>query len=239
MALPTFYVAELSDCIDRAKLSEEETKHALRVRRLAQGARLRLFDGRGTVATGHLLIESKSNAFVELDSIRTIDSVPADLFIASALPKGDRQRVMIDMITQIGVTGFIPLNCERSTVKFQDKMLMKWQRYSIEACKQSQNPFILQCHEFQTVKQLLAKQSHCYYLDKNGAQMTAKTINSPITLIIGPEGGFSDDELRLLKKCANGSLCLGDHILRTETAAVLAAGTIKGMLSGKTIVHSR
>ena len=226
MALATFYVPDLLDHQDRVCLSEQEVAHALRARRLKNGDELRLFDGQGNVALGCLTVESKRRALVELTSMEAVSRSEPELWIASALPKGDRQRVMIDMLTQLGVTGFIPLVCDRSAVKFQDKMLLKWQRYSIEACKQSHNPYVIECREPQSVTELLENRDNCFYLDQN-AQQIDYINEKAMTLMIGPEGGFSDEELSLLTEKSAGSLTLGQHILRTETAAVIAAGTIK------------
>ena len=234
MAIATFYVPDLQDQTDDIQLSDEESKHALRARRLASGAQVRLFDGQGTVASGQLRIQSKTQACVELDSVNVENRPKTNISIASALPKGDRQRVLIDILTQLGIAEFIPLACERSIVKYQDKMLSKWQRYSVEACKQSHNPFIMQFSEPRSIEQVLLNNEHCYFLDQSGEPISSVSMLSTqcpqVTLIIGPEGGFTSDEMSLLKHSCASSLCLSQHILRTEAAAILAAGLIQAMV---------
>ncbi len=228
MALASFYVSDLLDQQNDVVLGDDEAKHALRVRRLEHGTRVRLFDGHGAVATGILAVMSKARACVEIDFLETLDRPAAKLSVACALPKGDRQRTLIEGLTQLGVAQFIPLVCARSISKYQAKTWAKWHRYSIEACKQSQNPFLLKVNEPQSLEQVLASQTQCYYLDQSG-QKTIPNRDS-CTLIIGPEGGFSDHEMKLLQGSATGNLCLSPHILRTETAAIVGAAMFQASL---------
>ena len=227
MALATFYTPDLPEQATDIELSKEESQHAVRVRRLVNQAPVRVFDGLGRVGFGKLLVLERAQARVQIDSLERIDAAKP-LCVASALPKGDRQRVMIDALCQLGVSHFVPLECERSIVKYQDKMALKWRRYAIEACKQSQNPFLIQCAEPLSIATLLELHQDCYYLDQAGPSMSSIEFSkeSQTTLIVGPEGGFSDLEINALQSKAKGRINLGPHILRTELAAVVAAGLL-------------
>jgi len=227
MALATFYIPDLPEQATDVELSKEESQHAVRVRRLVDQAPVRVFDGLGRVGFGKLLVQQRTQARVQIDSLEWIDAVKP-LCVASALPKGDRQRVMIDALCQLGVSQFIPLECDRSIVKYQDKMAFKWRRYAIEACKQSQNPFLIQCSEPLSIATLLESHQDCYYLDQAGRSMSSMEFSKELrtTLIVGPEGGFSDLEVSALQTKAKGRISLGPHILRTELAAIVGAGLL-------------
>ncbi len=228
MAIPSFYCPELAQVEESVLLSEDESRHAIKVRRLELGTIVRLFDGAGVVAKARLDQLDKKRALAQLIDKQTHSRSAPLIRVASAVPKGDRQRVLIDMLSQLGVDEFTPLMCDRSVVKVPAKASDKWSRYSIEACKQSQNPFLLQINAPETVGQVLNRPSSCIYLDQGGNDLDLQCVQSSdsLTLLIGPEGGFSDQELQLLKIEASQSVAISPHILRTEAAAVSAAAIL-------------
>jgi len=142
---------------DIVSLSEEEARHANMARRLQVGSDVCLLNGKGSVAYGHFVELSKKIGHVKIDKVVNHEKPRSSIRIASAIPKGDRQKVMLDMLTQSGVTEFIPLNCEFSSAPISAKQVEKWQRIVIEACKQSGNPFVMKIHQTLDVDQLINK----------------------------------------------------------------------------------
>jgi len=232
MATPTFYYSELIAEEPSVVLTASESAHAQKSRRLGIGQSIRLIDGLGRIAEGKISVTKRNAITAELHRVKFVERPQNKTIIATAIPKGDRQRNMIDMLTQIGVHTIIPLQCDHSVMRNNAKQIAKWQRIAIEACKQSQNPWLPEIHELLTVPQLLAwssklKQLQSCFADETGV-LAADLVqgNNQTMMAIGPEGGFSKAEFRLFEKAKMRPVCLGNQILRTETAAICAAAQL-------------
>lgn len=225
MATPSFYHPSLNEQDSFVSLDAAEASHAVKARRLKVGQEVRLFNGNGLVAFGPLSQIDRRSASVEIRVCNRIALSERQLSVAVAIPKGDRQKVMLDMLTQLGVSEIRPLFCEYSVTKFSDKMLEKWRRITIEAAKQSQNPYLPTIQECSTVQEFV---EHCdkpmLVANADGVSLCDCDFSDPkLWVIIGPEGGFSDVEFELFKSNDITSIALGGHILRTEAAAIAAA----------------
>lgn len=225
MAIPSFYHPNLNKQDSTVSLDAAEASHAVNARRLKVGQDVRLFDGQGLVALGVFSEVARRSAVVTISSFNQIEAVSRSLSIAVAAPKGDRQKVMLDMLTQLGVSEIIPLRCEHSISKFSDNTHEKWQRVTIEAAKQSQNPFLPKIHQSISLKDLLATNSKTVLVaNANGQSIIEQSVDmSSLLILVGPEGGFSDAEFSLFKRLDIPFIALGGHILRTEAAAIAAA----------------
>ena len=209
-------------------LDANESSHAVKARRLRVSQVVRVFNGLGLVANGVISVIGRREVMVELQSIEQLMRPQGGVSIAVALPKGDRQKVMVDMLTQLGVVEIIPLRCEHSVTKFSDNTAEKWTRVAIEACKQSQNPWLPKISAETGLDQLLCdERKHFLVANADGAAPQAlaqKT--SDVTVLIGPEGGFSEQEFATLRQRSIPSIRIGSYILRTEAAAVAAASAL-------------
>lgn len=215
-------------------LSEEEARHASMARRLQVGSDVVLLNGQGMTAKGRFLDLNKRSATVVVDQVAQHSAPDRKIRIASAIPKGDRQKVMIDMLTQCAVVEFIPLECEFSVVQANSKLIQKWQRIVIEACKQSGNPFAMQIRQPIAVNDLILadvwQQSQVLRAEQRSetskvleATIESKMKKTDILVVIGPEGGFSEAEIASFDSGGIDKISLSAHILRTETAAIAAA----------------
>ena len=225
MATPSFYHPSLNEQDSIVNLSAAEASHAVSARRLKVGHKVRLFDGLGLVAYGELSTAARRTVAVSIKSFERLEKPNKRLTIAVASPKGDRQKNMLDMLTQLGVSDIIPLSCEYSITKFNDKVREKWQRVVIEAAKQSQNPFLPIIHKNISLNDLISDTSKTVLVANAGGQSILE-LNFPLEeliVVVGPEGGFSDAEFDLFENSTITSIALGGHILRTEAAAVAAA----------------
>jgi len=199
----------------------------LRVRRLRVGDAICVLNGSGLRANCFISEVGRNSLLANINDWIEFDPKPRRLTIASAIPKRDRQRTMVDMLTQLGVAKIIPLECKRSTTPAKAAMFGKWQRYAIEACKQSQNPWLPEIAPSLSLHGLLADmQADAVYMyaDINGQKLAQLTNNGGDgVVIIGPEGGFSEQEQLDMCNAGVKRLYLGDHILRTELAGVASA----------------
>jgi 16S rRNA (uracil1498-N3)-methyltransferase len=240
MSIPSFYYSQLEADDSLVSLDANEASHAVKSRRLRVGQNVRLFNGLGMEAIGALSVVERRSVLVKLDTIKQLEAPARKVTVAVAIPKGDRQKVMIDMLTQLGVFRIIPLRCQYSVTKFNHSTSEKWLRVAIEACKQSQNPWLPIIASEQGLDQLLGADENGV---NNGKDNQTKLVvanadgdsvlslaqsSSEITVLIGPEGGFSEQEFAKLKQFSVPSMRVGPYILRTEAAAIAAAGMLLG-----------
>ncbi len=237
MLEPLFYSEHLSEVGANLMLSGDEARHALAARRLQSGDMLWLFDGHGGLARASLQRVGKRGRELELrvEERQTAATPKSVLHLACALPKGDRQNVLLDMATQLGMTHFTPLLCERSVVKPGAGSLQRWQRICLEACKQSRRLYFPTIHNPCTLQELLARASTpkdslwiAHPAASGQSLAIAHQALNDVTVLVGPEGGFTDAEIELAEAAGARRISLGSNILRIETAAV-AALTVLGL----------
>ena len=234
--MPSFFAQDLALDSTTIQLDDDEARHALKVRRLKDGDQVSLINGDGLRATGTLKVGAQGAALVEvlLNQVVRVEQTSHRLIVASALPKGDRTRFLIEMLTQLGVWQFIPLECDRSVQKASTSLLNKIRRYAIEACKQSDNPWLPFIHSPVRVSALRNTLSAHHngshqevgllYCDATGDGLPAAFEKAgDACAVIGPEGGFSSKELALLEQQGGKPISLAPWILRTETAGAAVA----------------
>ena len=245
MSIPSFYYPSLTPQDSVVSLDAKEASHAAKSRRLRVGQQVRLFNGLGLVAMGALSLVERRNVMIELDSFEQLEAPARRVSIAVATPKGDRQKVMIDILTQLGVFEIIPVRCQYSETKFNHNTADKWVRVSIEACKQSQNPWLPRIASERDLDQLLGSwEEGCDNSNHSQRNQSQRNLvvanadgecllnltqdNSDVTVLIGPEGGFSEQEFVKLRQFSVPSMRIGPYILRTEAAAISAASMLVG-----------
>lgn len=229
---PCFYCPDLPAVGGSHQLSEEESRHAGASRRIRAGDTISLLDGEGTLAAAVVDAVSRRALAFTVSARRTVPPSGTALTVACAVPKGERFRTMVDMLTQIGVAGIVPLRCERSTVKPGPTTVDRGRRIAIEACKQSRNPFLPTIAAPASVHESLERNpgaAALVYAEAGGGALAAQPEGTDsLHLYIGPEGGFTDAEISLLAGRGARPVGLGGNILRVETAAV--AGAVLAMI---------
>jgi len=232
---PLFYCPDLPDVVgSRAVLTGDEAQHALAVRRLPLHADIALFDGRGTAARAVVTAVDRQHKTLEakLTERRRMPAPRPAVHLACALPKGDRAAVLLDMATQLGMVRFTPLLCARGVVKPGPNTLERLRRVCLEACKQSRRFYLPEIGEPLTPRELarssapgslwIAHPSTVAVSPAEAATAAAGTL----TLLIGPEGGFTDEEVQDAFAAGARPVRLGEAILRVETAAVAALAAL-------------
>ncbi len=238
MSLPRFYLPELTATCE---LSKADSFHASNVLRLASGAAVEVFDGQGNFAPAEITQISKRATVLELGELQSDASKDKlDLHMIVALPKGDRQKVMIDGLTQLGVSSVIPLICERQVAQAGEKSLERLRRGVIESCKQCGRNHLMEIQSARRIDELVAdsKNATCSfahpYALSGGSPLHISQLsmqpNSEAIVLIGPEGGLSDEECMRLRSEGWQNVSLGPHILRIEMAAISSASQLLGQV---------
>lgn len=222
-----FFLPDLD--AERLELAGEQAHHALGPRRLREGAELELFDGRGTIARACVASIDRRRRTLGLDVVaRVRQPQPVALVLAAALPKGERVATMLDMCTQVGMTDFIPLACERSVTRAGDGAAARWQRVCVEACKQSRRAWIPRVHEpLAPAAAATRPGARVWLADPAGSAVReagalAGGAAAGQVVLVGPEGGFTEAEVRDVLAAGASPVAFGAAVLRVETAAVVA-----------------
>ena len=196
------YLPELASTGTAAVLEDAEAAHAVRARRLRVGDVVCVFDGAGRTAAARIseVIKRPLEVHLALEAQQHWAPPAARIHLTSALPKGDRQTTMLDMVTQLGVTDFTPVNFERSVSRVGTGSQDRWRRVLIESCKQSQRPWMLLVHSPMDLGEWISSPTDDGIVNlvahKEGESRNAVIEESlvgakQVRLLIGPEGGFS------------------------------------------------
>ncbi|MDA7976942.1 MAG: 16S rRNA (uracil(1498)-N(3))-methyltransferase [Pirellulales bacterium] len=213
---------------DTARLEGDEARHLARVMRAKTGDTVELFDGQGTSWTATVQAIQRNHVLLRLDQKQseTISNKPT-ITLAVALPKGDRQKWLIEKITELGTDSLVPLTTTRSVAEPTAAAISRLQRGVIESCKQSGRNRLLEITQPQSLHNLLTTSSASLRIlaCPDGTPMQSillKPIDN-ILIAIGPEGGFTDEEIRTANASGFAQMSLCQNILRIETAAIAAA----------------
>ena len=227
-----FYCAELSEA-GSVRLDETEAHHLIHVLRHETGDQVELFDGRGLAAVCQISAIRKRDVDLEILSSRR-DPLPAiSLTLATGVPKGDRFEWLIEKATELGVSRVIPLTTSRSVVDPRSSKLDKLRQTVITACKQSGQNHLMQISAVTSWSDFLNNCAGANLLiahpggaEQSLTDMSAAGPTCSIVAAIGPEGGFSDEEVALAMAHGAKTIRLGSRILRIETAALALAAKI-------------
>lgn len=219
---------------DVLTLAESEAHHLLHVLRKARGDRIAIFDGQGQSAEAEVISLGRRDAEARVISQVVRETATLDaVWVAVAPPKGERLKNMIEKLTEVGVDRIILLNTERTVVHPGDARTDKLQQAAIAACKQcgrNRLPEIVPATPLDAALEA-CKDATIWVADQQGRSDWPRASNSNPCLdcgFVGPEGGFTPSEERQFEAAEARPLSLSRHILRIETAAVLAAGWLMG-----------
>ncbi len=212
-----------------AVLDGDEARHLSRVMRAKPGDSLTLFDGAGRSWPATITSLDRTRVELALGEVVTEPTATSRaVTLAVALPKGDRQKWLIEKLTELGVTHLIPLRSTRSVAEPTAAALDRLRRGVIEACKQCGRSRLLEIGPPQSLADLLASEPEtCLRLltDREGIPFATieATESRDLLAAIGPEGGFTTDEIAAAEAAGFIRVSLSQQILRIETAAVALA----------------
>jgi 16S rRNA (uracil1498-N3)-methyltransferase len=198
----------------------DEAHHGRSVLRLAPGEALRLADGAGRAGVGVVAAVERHRLVVTLARVDLLGDDPATLLtVAVAAPKGDRFGDLVRGLTELGVGAILPLACARGE---RLPTLDRAARIAAEALKQCRRARLPTLGPVVEIPTLAGLSGQRIVLDRTGG-CAQPGPPIPTVLIIGPEGGFTDDERRALRDGGVASVRLAGPVLRIETAALAAA----------------
>ncbi|PIE62963.1 MAG: rRNA methyltransferase [Desulfobacter postgatei] len=225
----------------KAVIHGQDAKHIYKVLRLKPKDTISMTDGHGTDFTG--CINKAAAEYVEISILsekKSLTESPLDLTLCTAMLKYNKMDEVIKQITQLGVTRWIPFYCKRaiplSGQKREKKQIQRWQtiaRESLKQCGRSRLVDIIPPMDFQQVLAFSKGCSHKFAFWETSDRPLAGSVpgeNSKAVILIGPEGGFEEEEIRHAVEFGFTSYSLGPRILRAETAAVCACGLIQYLL---------
>jgi 16S rRNA (uracil1498-N3)-methyltransferase len=217
---------------DRAVLTGAEAHHLLHVMRAARGSGVTLFDGTGWEFEA--VVESAMRTEVDLSIVarQQVDrEATTALTLGVALPKGERQKWLVEKATELGVARLVPLVTERAVVQPGDNALQRLRRAVVEASKQCGRNRLMEIATPQPWNEFLAanNQVACRLVAHPSAKEPLSSyVQASIVAAVGPEGGFADDEIARAASQGWQSIGLGPRTLRVETAAIALAARLIG-----------
>ena len=227
MSLPYFFIASISEA-NTIILPEETSKHCIQVLRMKEGEQLQLTDGKGNVTTTRISDANKRHCLVNIEEKNYQKPHSKKISIAISLLKNtSRFEWFLEKATEIGVSEIIPLICERT-----ERQHFRFERMNnilIAAMLQSEQtwlPLLNESQSFQTIitssvyrQKLIA---HCEN-DAEKNNITSIITESETQILIGPEGDFTNLEIKQALENNYVQVSLGQTRLRSETAGVVAA----------------
>jgi 16S rRNA (uracil1498-N3)-methyltransferase len=234
MRIPRIYQAIDSLNIDQVvALDEDGAAHIGKVLRMGEGDKISLFCGDGNDYLAEITQSSKKNVSVKVLSATANQSEsPLDLHLGQVISRGDRMEFTIQKSVELGVTTITPLFSERCGVKLNgerlDKKIQQWQKIVISACEQSGRSVVPKIRPAMELMDWCQEQTQALKLNLhpraahgiNG--LTQLDQHNKVRLLIGPEGGLSDQEITMTEQFTFTDVLLGPRVLRTETAALTA-----------------
>lgn len=219
---------------DSAELSGSEHQHMTKVMRLGVGDEVTLFDGSGKEFAATIEQIGRQSTSLSITDSQFIDrELPFELHLAVALPKGDRQQLLVEKVVELGVTSVTPLITQRGVAQPGTKAMQRIGRWIVGASKQSRRNRLMQVTAPLTIDQFFADDTSVPttkliahpsgQISLSSASKDMQLRDCRIQIAIGPEGGFTEDEVDSGKNSDATPVHLGQRILRIETAAIAIA----------------
>ena len=233
-----YYHPELPSSGGLIQLDDNEAQHAARVMRVETGDKITLFDGVGHEATAEIVSAGRREVTCQSGAPEEVDrESSAELVMGIAFPKPERAREMVERLTELGVARITPIIAQRSQRAPSSSLIGKLRRAVIEASKQCGRNQLLIVDEPEKFAHFVSQDLSASHTNQEASLWIAhpsgeanirsirESVGSVIALV-GPEGGWSDDEVRLATERGYQLVGLGKRLLRVETAAALIGATI-------------
>lgn len=245
MSAPVFFTPfgdDLPGIGETYLLTGTEGHHAVTVRRIGVGEQVVLADGAGRGVLGTVRALSKGELTVLVDQHLVTSPRPVRWIVAQALAKGDRGELAVEVLTEQGVDEVIPFSATRSMLRWKGergaKGLARWRATAWAAAKQSRRLAVPQVSQPVGLSGLLARMgegAQCLVLHEPATQRLGEIELAPsgeILLVVGPEGGLTEDEVATLVAAGAQAVRVSDGVLRTSTAGLV------GLVQAQLIVNT-
>ena len=233
--MPRFPIRKKSfsenDKILRGTISESDYTHITKVLRLGDGDRITVFDTESTEYEGRITDLSPGTIALEVLDTHILQTEPElELNLFQAIIKGNKMDGIISQATQLGVSGIFPVVSKRTQVRSTAKV-DRWNKIALESTKQCGRvtpPVVSEPVDFRNSFGIKKQSGMKVILYENQSELLGDYMDSvlrpvnSINVYVGPEGGFSEQEIFFAEKNGYVSLGLGKRVLRTETASVVS-----------------
>jgi 16S rRNA (uracil1498-N3)-methyltransferase len=213
----------------QCELDDNAAQHVGRVLRMQAGQALVLFNGDGKDYTATITESGKKRVAVAVeDAEQNLTESNLEIVLGQALSKGDRMDYAVQKAVEMGVTRIVPLSTERCDVKLkgdrEDKRLRHWRQIAISAAEQCGRARVPEIHPVMALPDWFSHTGDCdlRLVLHHRTEQSLGSLAQPsrVALMIGPEGGLSQDEIIAAEATGFIPVALGPRVLRTETAPV-------------------
>ena len=226
-----FYNPDIDETTESFSFDKEESRHIIKVLRKKDSDILHVTNGFGLLFETEITLASDNKCIVQVLSIKKTDEPKFRLHLAVAPTKmNDRFEWFLEKATEIGIQEITPIICDRSERKVIN--LERFEKIILSAMKQSNETYLPKLNEAISFKEFIKQKNegfqliaHCEETDKKSLKDILKP-NESVTMLIGPEGDFSEKEIALALENDYQPVTLGNTRLRTETAAIVACHSV-------------
>jgi 16S rRNA (uracil1498-N3)-methyltransferase len=217
-------------------LAGAEGRHAATVRRLRPGERVDVGDGAGLMAECVVSTHSPDGLELAVRARRQVPRPEPVITVVQAIPKGDRGELAVEEMTEVGVDRIVPWAAARCVAVWRgprgERSLAKWRLTAREAAKQSRRawiPEVTDVRQAGQVAQEIAKAACAVVLEPDAAEGIGglrPPESGDLLVVVGPEGGITDEEGAIFRAAGATARSLGPTVLRTSTAGTVAAAVL-------------
>jgi len=222
-------------------LEGAEGRHAVSVRRITVGETVLVGDGFGTVVEAEAIgVVGRDRLEARVVSVVVHEPPSPRVIVVQALPKGERGDLSVELLTEVGADVVVPWSASRSVAVWKGEKAQrgveKWRTTAREAAKQSRRPFVPEVDPLATTAEVVAlvtaaaASGGTALVLHEAASLRMSSIRlqrtGDVVLVVGPEGGISDDEKAAFEAAGALSARLGPSVLRTSTAGAVAAAVV-------------
>lgn len=235
-----FYVKPESVKDKKIYVTGEESHHIIDVMRLGEGNLVTVFDGTGKEYEGKIASIANKRVSIDISKIKVADKKRLlSISLAQAMPKRDKMDLIVQKATELGVEEILPIESLRTVVKSKkdrrQSKIERWQKIAIEASKQcgrTELPKIQNITSFNSLLDSMAKYDYTIMPCLSVGVITLKSAlkgrnkQARVLVIIGPEGGFSEEEINRAREKGATLVTLGNLVLKSDTAAIAAVSIL-------------
>jgi 16S rRNA (uracil1498-N3)-methyltransferase len=226
-----FYNPDIDQTTEAFSFDKEESRHIIKVLRKKDSDILHVTNGAGLLFETQITLASDNKCMVQVLSITAAEKPKFHLHLAVAPTKmNDRFEWFLEKATEIGIGEITPVFCDRSERKVIN--LERFEKIILSAMKQSNETYLPKLNEAISFKEFIKQQNEGLQLIAHCEETAKKTLkeilkpNQDVTILIGPEGDFSEKEIALALENNYQPVALGNTRLRTETAAIVACHSV-------------
>ena len=233
----TLFFSDQISTGQRQVLENDEAHHAIKVLRLTIGEVIKVSDGVGNWVSGPIVEIAKKELFVSITERGEIQAVKPELVLVQAITKSDRNKEMLELAVEAGVDRIIPWQSDRSISKWQSDSEQKWQVGIKQSCKQARQVKLPQLMQVMSTSEVITSIGEggfgIVFHEEASTKLSDLTIpnsQSSVYLVIGPEGGISEQELLSFQNNGSTVVRLGDTVLRSAHAGFAALSAVQTKL---------